>query len=31
MTSRLMGTIRDDHRTRAEFLRLARSEGPPVR
>jgi len=31
MTSRLMGVIRDDHRTRAEFLRLARSEGAPVR
>ena len=31
MTSRLMGTIRDDHRTRAEFLRLARSEGGPLR
>jgi len=27
MTSRLMGVIRDDHRTRMEFLRLARSGG----
>ncbi len=32
MTSRLMGVIRDDPRTRAEFLRLARSEGGgPIR
>ncbi len=32
MTSRLMGVIRDDPRTRSEFLRLARSEGGgPIR
>jgi GTP cyclohydrolase I len=31
MTSRLMGSIRDDHRTRMEFLRLARSDGAPIR
>ena len=31
MTSRLMGVIRDDHRTRAEFLRLARSDGGLIR
>ena len=31
MTSRLMGVIRDDHRTRMEFLRLARSDGGAVR
>jgi GTP cyclohydrolase I len=31
MTSRLLGVIRDDHRTRQEFLRLARSDGAPLR
>ena len=31
MTSRLLGVIRDDHRTRTEFLRLARSDGGPIR
>jgi len=31
MTSRLMGVIRDDPRTRMEFLRLARSEGGSIR
>ena len=31
MTSRLLGVIREDPRTRAEFLRLARSDGQPVR
>ena len=31
MTSRLLGVIRDDPRTRQEFLRLARSDGGPLR
>jgi GTP cyclohydrolase I len=31
MTSRLLGVIRDDPRTRQEFLRLARSDGGPIR
>ena len=31
MTSRLLGVIRDDPRTRQEFLRLARSDGAPLR
>jgi GTP cyclohydrolase I len=31
MTSRLMGVIRDDHRTRMEFLRLARTDTAPIR
>ncbi len=31
MTSRLLGVIRDDPRTRQEFLRLARSDGAPIR
>lgn len=31
MTSRLLGVIRDDPRTRQEFLRLARSDGHPLR
>ncbi|HEX7758616.1 MAG TPA: GTP cyclohydrolase I FolE [Caulobacteraceae bacterium] len=30
-TSRLLGVIREDPRTRAEFLRLARTDGPPQR
>ena len=31
LTSRLLGVIRDDPRTRQEFLRLARSDGAPLR
>ena len=31
MTSRLLGVIRDDPRTRQEFLRLARSDGSAIR
>jgi GTP cyclohydrolase I len=31
MTSRLLGVIHDDPRTRQEFLRLARSDGSPLR
>ena len=31
LTSRLLGVIREDPRTRTEFLRLARSDGHPLR